>query len=106
MLTSRVLQYHQTLLNITDISVYCHGKNKHARFWSNASNMPCHANVELLRRTAPQVRTGSTHLEVATAEEEVNLDSLGLLELAKRVVDDVQLPMHATLHRDLHGSAR
>ena len=50
--------------------------------------------------------TGSTHLEVATAEEEVNLDSLGLLELAKRVVDDVQLPMHATLHRDLHGSAR
>ena len=65
-----------------------------------------HANVELPRRTAPQVRTGSTHLEVATAEEEVNLDSLGLLELAKRVVDDVQLPMHATLHRDLHGSAR
>jgi hypothetical protein len=47
----------------------------------------------------------STHLEIAAAEEEVNLDPLGLLEPPHGVVDSVQLPMHATLHRDLHGSA-
>jgi hypothetical protein len=88
-------------------------KKKQARdIWSNASNISCHVMsckrriIELLRRTATQERTGSRHLEVAAAEEEVNLDPLGLLEPAKRVVDDVQLPVHAALHRDLHGSAR
>jgi len=40
-------------------------------------------------------------LEVAIAEEEVDLDPLGLLERAKHVVDDVQLPVHAAVHRDL-----
>lgn len=58
------------------------------------------------RITAPQlVGMWSTHLEIAAAEEEVNLDPLGLLEPPHCVVDSVQLPMHATLHRDLHGSA-
>lgn len=67
--------------------------------------MSCKRQITPQNRTT-QVRMGTAHLEIAAAEEEVNLDPLGLLELAKRVVDDVQLPMHATLHSDLHGSAR
>ena len=46
------------------------------------------------------------YLEIAAAEEEVNLYALGLLELSERVVDYVQLPVHAPLHRDLHRSTQ
>lgn len=53
------------------------------------------------------IRRGcGAYLEIAAAEEEVNLDALGLLEPSQRVIDYVQLPMHAPLHRDLHGSTR
>jgi hypothetical protein len=53
------------------------------------------------------IRRGcGAYLEIAAAEEEVNLDALGLLEPSQRVIDYVQLPMHAPLHRDLHGSIR
>ena len=106
------------LQNIIDISpksqnrwrnVYSNGK-KQAR-----ETLVKHIQYAISRkRRTLQIRTTSedgrgarsTHLEVAIAEEEVNLDPLGLLEPAKRVVDDVQLPVHASLHRDLHGSAR
>ena len=105
------------LQNIIDISPK--SQNRWRNVYSNGKKQARETLVKRIQyaisrnRRTPQNRTSedergalSTHLEVATAEEEVNLDPLGLLEPAKRVVDDVQLPVHASLHRDLHGSAR
>jgi hypothetical protein len=49
-------------------------------------------------------RQSGLHLEVAAADEEVDLDALRFLETAHRVVDLVQLPVHASLHGDLHST--
>ena len=106
------------LLNITDISPK--SQNRWRNVYSNRKKQARETLVKRIqyaisrKRRAPQNRTTSehergarsTHLEVAIAEEEINLDPLSLLERVKHVVDYVQLHVHAAVHRDLHWMAQ
>lgn len=45
------------------------------------------------------------HLEVSTAQEQVNLLSFASLQMLQRAVDFVQLPMTASFHCDLQPTS-